>query len=225
MMKTLPGKRYEPETTALERQALCRLLKTAAISGPHLEIGTAAGATLAEMISSYSEPDRPKFVVVDTFEYFENQLEAVKENLAKVGADPETVEFRKGYSDELFRLASANGDSFGFIFIDGNHKMDFVTRDLRWTRLLQEGGWLCLHDYSPVHPGVMLAVDRFLRRNKNYVKVDQCDSLMIIKKDGPSDRNEIDQFDILHATCLSALLHWKRLIRKRLGMQKFDQPV
>ena len=125
MMKTLPGKRYEPETTALERQALCRLLKTAAISGPHLEIGTAAGATLAEMISSYSEPDRPKFVVVDTFEYFENQLEAVKENLAKVGADPETVEFRKGYSDELFRLASANGDSFGFIFIDGNHKNGF----------------------------------------------------------------------------------------------------
>ena len=220
-MKVLPGKRYDPETTELERQALCRLLKTAAISAPHLEIGTAAGATLAEMMASYSDTDRPRFVVVDTFAYFENQLDAVKENLSSVGVNPDTVDFRKGFSDDLFRVASGNGDSFGFIFIDGNHKIDFVTRDLRWTRLLQPGGYLCLHDYSSIHPGVMLAVDRFLRKNKNYVMVEQADSLMIIKKNSLPERIEIDQFDILHSICLWVLLHWKRLIRKRLGKQKF----
>jgi predicted O-methyltransferase YrrM len=221
MMKALPGKRYDPETTELERKALCRLLKTAAISAPHLEIGTAAGATLTEMMASYSDRDRPKFVVVDTFAYFENQLEAVRENLSSVGVNPDTVDFRMGFSDALFRLASENGDSFGFIFIDGNHKIDFVTRDLRWTRLLQPGGYLCLHDYSSVHPGVILAVDRFLRKNKNYVVVEQADSLMIIKKNSLSERLEIDHFDIFHSICLSVLLHWKRLIRKRMGKQKF----
>ncbi len=160
--------RLSSETTGPEREALAQLLKDAALTGAHLEIGTAAGGTLKELMSCYPAESRPQFVVVDPFTYFERQRSAVEENLRSAGIDPADVDFRVGYSWAQLQTAQSRGDRFAFIFIDGNHDLKYVTQDLRWTRLLVDGGYVCLHDYSESFPGVILATDRFLRRNPNY---------------------------------------------------------
>lgn len=208
-------RRLYSETTKSECEALVRLLKGAALTGAHLEIGTAAGGTLKEMMSCYPTERRPKFVVIDTFTYFEQQKLAVEENLRSVGINPASVEFRVGYSWPQLRVAQSRGDHFAFIFIDANHGLKYVTRDLRWTRLLEEGGYVCLHDYAGHHPGVVLAVDRFLRRNPNYSLVSRIDSLVILRKNGPGGAPEISALDLFHATVASTVRRWWRSLRKR----------
>lgn len=67
--------------------------------------------------------------------------------------------------------ASANGDRFGLIFIDGNHEADAVADDIRRALpLLAEGGLLAFHDYREMsNPGVTLAVDRFIAAGAQLV--------------------------------------------------------
>ena len=98
--------------------------------------------------------------------YFSGQRAAVEANLASAGIDPGTVEFRVETSARALAKALRADERFDFIFIDGNHALRAVTQDLRWTRLLNPGGFVCLHDYEEadriVIPGVKLALDGFL---------------------------------------------------------------
>src|SRR4051812_46739186 len=151
-----------------ELQAIVRLLQSAGLRGPHLEIGTAAGGTLKQMMLAYPSDARPKFVVVDPMRYFPNQRDIVEGNLASAGIDPRGVDFRVMTSWEALKRALHPPESFSFIFIDGDHNADHVMQDLRWTRLLETGGCVCLHDYSPQFPGVVWATKRFLRANRGY---------------------------------------------------------
>lgn len=55
---------------------------------------------------------------------------------------------------------------FDFVFIDGNHKYEFVKKDLvAWWRHVKAGGWLLGHDYNlPCFEwGVKVAVDEFAK--------------------------------------------------------------
>src|SRR4029079_19590041 len=107
------------------------------LTGPHLEIGTAAGGTLKELILSYPEGKRPPFVVVDPMSYFPDQMGIIRRNLSSAGINPDTIEFRVGKSWPMFQRAEQKGERFSFIFIDGSHKIHHVTEDLAWTRLLE----------------------------------------------------------------------------------------
>ena len=163
------------EVSENELAALKALLKARRLKGPHLEIGTAAGGTLKELMRCYPDSGRPRFVVVDPMRYFSDQQAIVRKNLASAGLDPDQVDFRVGMSWPAFQQASRAGERFSFIFVDGSHKIHHVTEDLAWTRLLEPGGIICFHDYNRNFPGVMLAVDRFLARYRNYRAVGQVD--------------------------------------------------
>lgn len=139
----------EPETSPAELAALTDLLKGAGLDGRHLEIGTAAGGTLRELLASYPADRRPPFVVIDPMSYFPDQLGTVRRNLAERGVDPDGVEFRVGFSQDEFPKAAARGERFQFVFIDGDHSATGVMRDMMWARLLEVGGYLCLHDVGP----------------------------------------------------------------------------
>src|SRR6056297_2502919 len=66
------------ECTESERGLIRRVLSEANLSGRHLEIGTAAGGTLKEMIGVYADRETcPQFVVIDPFTYFDDQLKKV----------------------------------------------------------------------------------------------------------------------------------------------------
>jgi predicted O-methyltransferase YrrM len=172
----------EAEMTAEEHELLLHVLRSERFAGPHLEIGTAAGGTLCAMMQCFAEGERPQFVSVDRMTYFPRQMEIIRSNLQRHGIDPEEVDFRVATSARAFREARRNNDRFDFQLIDGSHKVMAVAGDLRWTRLLNPGGIVCLHDYCPRFPGVWLTVNRFLRRHRNYAIVGHAGSLLAVRK-------------------------------------------
>jgi predicted O-methyltransferase YrrM len=181
--------------TDAQVEYLTRLIASEDLPGPHLEVGTASGMTLAQMICALPTPHDPAFVVVDNMRYFPDQMRVVRANLERHGVDPDQVEFRVGDSGEIFKAAARAGDSFDFMVIDASHRIRKVTDDLRWTRLLRPGGLVCLHDYHLDFPGVVKSVDRFLTQYPNYERAKQVGGLLVLRKAGPSPRLEISAAD------------------------------
>ena len=207
---TLASEVPENELAALKAQ-----LKRRRLAGPHLEIGTAAGGTLKELMRCYPDAARPRFVVVDPMRYFPDQLAIVRRNLASAGLDPDRVDFRIGTSSQAFRRAARAGERFSFIFVDGSHKIHHVTEDLAWTGLLDPGGIVCFHDYDPNFPGVVLSVDRFLARYRNYRVVERVDSLLIVEKTAASTADEIGAWERLRARIINIFHQLQTSVRKR----------
>lgn len=199
-----------------ELACLKELLRRHQFPGRHLEIGTAAGGTLCEMLSCFPAGRIPPFTVVDTMRYFPDQLEIVRGNLRDHGFDPAAVDFRIATSDAAFHPAEAAGEAYDFMLIDGAHKIRYVTQDLRWTRLLSVGGRVCFHDYAARCPGVMRAVDHFLCRQANYQREKLAGSLLVLEKTAPSSTREISQADLLWANLWSPWLQLQASLQKRL---------
>lgn len=207
----------QPELTPAELSLLIDTLRQLKPDGPHLEIGTAAGGSLREMMRVYSAAERPRFVVVDPFSYFADQRATVERNLQAHGLDPGSVEFRVGESAALLPAALAANDRFAFIFIDGNHKARYVIQDLAWTRMLTVGGLVALHDHKPKFRGVMWATARFLRHNPHFERVAQADSLVILRKTRAAERPEVSAADITVAAIVQPLLRVRHSLEKRLA--------
>lgn len=207
----------ESEISPREMETLLGLLRKSQFSGRHLEIGTAAGGTLKEMMLCYPAGRRPRFVVIDPMTYFPGQLEKVKSNLSSAGVDASEVEFRIGKSWPAFHAAEKAGETYSFMFIDGSHKLAHVTEDLAWTRLLDTGGIVCLHDYEPKFPGVTMATDRFISQHPNYEIAAHVERLIALKKTAPSAKKEISAWDLQRAKLLSAYQQIQRGIGKRLS--------
>lgn len=208
----------QPELTDVELEALLAILRTAGATGPHLEIGTAAGGTLREMMKVYPDDRRPPFVVVDPFTYFPDQRSIVECNLRNAGLDPATVEFRVGYSWPALQDALKRDERFSFIFIDGNHSAKYVMEDLMWTRLLEVGGHVCLHDYKRKFRGVIWATERFLARHGDaYEKVGLTDTLMVLRKRARPAKPEVSSLDILLGTALQRVHRLQWSLDKRFG--------
>jgi predicted O-methyltransferase YrrM len=191
------------ELSAAELAKLVAAMRDAGLSGWHLEIGTAAGGTLRELMRAYPAASRPRFVVVDPMTYFPGQLSIVRRNLASAGIDPGEVDFRISKSWPAFQVAERAGERYAFIFVDGSHKAHRVMQDVCWARLLVAGGLICFHDYSPRMPGVVFAVDRLMNSCPNYRIVDQCESLLVLQKTVADTSREVRSSDLLKARIAS----------------------
>lgn len=222
----------EAELTGNELSSLISILREKSFSGKHLEIGTASGGTLCRMMKAFDNNDRPPFVVVDPMTYFKDQMTTIRKNLRDNGLSPDGIDFRVMKSNKAFISANQNRESFDFIFIDGAHKVNYVTDDLKWTRLLIRGGIVCLHDYSSIK-GVRLAVNRFLRRHPNYVKINCVDTLLILCKTTESAAPEVSITDTAWAAVMAPLLRFEVFLAKKfrrknneaLSGNKLDTPV
>lgn len=203
------------EVSDNELKALTEVLRSRSLRGTHLEIGTAAGGTLKELMRAYPDGERPRFVVVDPMTYFPDQIGIVRRNLKESGLDPESVDFRVGFSWPAFRKAEKENERFSFIFVDGSHKIHHVTEDLAWTRLLEPGGIICFHDYCNKFPGVMQPVDRFLAQYSNYRIVTRVETLLIVEKMSPSSSPEIGAGDRVRAKWMNVIHQLAASIRKR----------
>lgn len=202
-----------PELSNDELSSLLGVIREKRFPGKHLEIGTAAGGGLCAMMKVFEDGERPPFVVVDPMNYFQDQLSTVKNNLRSNGLPVEGVDFRIMKSNDAFTEASRRGESFDFIFIDGAHKIHYVTDDLRWTRLLKKGGIVCLHDYTQVR-GVRLAANRFLKMNPHYEKVECVNTLLILCKVKEGGRPEVSFMDRLWASVLAPILRLEVFTKK-----------
>lgn len=206
--------------TAEELAALERWIRERPLSGDHLEIGTAAGGTLCFLMSRYEASARPRFAVVDTMAYFEDQLGTVKRNLASHGLEADTVDFRITSSEAAFARAEAAGERFDFILVDASHKIRHVMNDLRWLRLLKVGGLACFHDYGTIFKGVTWPLDRIMARNPHLQKLGAGGTLLGLRKLREASRPEVTLADRLWALTMAPALQWEQSLRKRLARRR-----
>jgi SAM-dependent methyltransferase len=205
------------ECSEEERALIGRILGTGTLSDRHLEIGTAAGGTLKEMIGVYADRETcPQFVVIDPFTYYDNQLEKVRTNLTGAGIDPDSVQFWTGTTQSFIDRERKAGGTFDFVFIDGDHRHYPVMIDLQWADLLRPGGFICLHDRSEKFPGVGWAIDRFLAKNPDMRFVEQAETLVALQKTGPGRPRGVTSADLRAAWAAQLARKWKRSIAKRM---------
>jgi predicted O-methyltransferase YrrM len=202
--------------TPRELDALTRLVRERAKPGRHLEIGTAAGGTLCELIRAAVHA--PPFVVIDPMTYFSNQKETVERNLEQHGISLSQVDIRVTRSWDEFHRAQAAGERFDFILIDGTHKFRYVVQDLHWAGQLETGGILALHDYTPQIRAVRTAANHFLSRNSNYRHIELVDTLLILEKTAPDGPRGVRLMPDAAAAIIHPLFQLENSVRKRLGL-------
>ena len=219
------AKSLNSEMTNLELDSMIAVLDEMSLKGLHLEIGTAAGGTLCKLLKFYNKHKlySPKFMVVDLFQYFPDQFGVVCENLIKNGFSPEEIEFLKSDSRSVFLEICTQNHSFDFILIDASHKVKDVMQDLKWARLLNLGGVLCLHDFSLHHRGVYFAATRFLRANPNYKIHSRKGSLLILIKKYESHNREVNFIDEILAHIIHPFFQFEVSLKKRLKRWGFIQ--
>lgn len=72
------------------------------------------------------------------------------------------------YDAHLIRATSMDAvrnweEELDFVFIDGNHKFDYVMQDIiEWGRVVRQGGYISGHDYRSRFPGVVTAVNAYV---------------------------------------------------------------
>ena len=205
------------EMTQPELDALRSILCTRQRPGRHLEIGTATGGTLCEMMSAATH--RPEFVLIGMMDCFANQREIVVQNLASQGLPLDQVEFREMPSWDAFQHSHGAHESFDFVLIDGRRKFRYVMQDLHWAALLNPNGILALHDYTPRQRSVKWAADYFLANNRNYHRIALADSLLILEKTAPDGPDGPNLLPDSVALFMHPLFQFENSVRKRLGMQ------
>lgn len=216
-MPRISATTLESECTPGERALLHRVLTEHELTDRHLEIGTAAAGTLKEMINSYG-PDRqrPAFYVIDPLTYFENQFEKITENLKSAGIDPDSVTFWKGTTQDFLPRERANGTTFDFIFIDGDHRHYPVMIDLQWADMVRPGGFIALHDYDNSFPGVIWSVEYFLQKNPQFSVFDKAEKLIVLQKNAEQTGPGVTGSDLRGAKIAQLKFKYARSLRKRL---------
>ena len=206
------------ECSVAERAAMTQALEQAGFTGAHLELGTAAGGTLKELMGIYPDAaTRPPFHVIDPMTYFPDQLTKVRTNLTNAGIDPDSVRFHIGTSADFLPVARAEGLRFDFVFIDGDHRHRPVLADLALADFVTPGGLIALHDNGPKFPGVGWAIDRFLARNPGYERVTQAETLTLLRKTPAAGPVRILSTELAEAGVTQVLSRWRQSYRKRLA--------
>jgi predicted O-methyltransferase YrrM len=204
------------EMTSSELDALREIISRNPRPGKHLEIGTAAGGTLCEMM--HAAAHRPKFVVVDPMTYFPDQRKTVERNLTAHGLPLAQVDIRVMRSWEAFQTAAKSRETFDFVLIDGTHKFRYVMQDLHWAGLINPHGILALHDYTPRLRAAKWAIDYFLGNNRNYHRIGLADSLLLLEKTAPDGPTGPHLMSNTRASLMHPLFQFENSIRKRLGL-------
>ena len=204
------------ECTLAERSCIMDAIKTIKKGGNFLEIGTAAGGTLKEIITTADEEKlEAKFYVLDPFTYYPDQLTKVCQNLSNSAIDPSRVTFWEGTTDSHLTKALKDGLNFKFIFIDGDHKAFPVMNDLRWMELLEVGGVACFHDYCDRFPGVIWSLEHFLSRNDQFRIILKAETLRVVKRHGKQIK-AVNNFDLFKSKFMQVILRLWRSIKKRV---------
>lgn len=156
---TIPDAKREISVSPAEAAFLQSLVRREG-SRKTLEVGFAYGCSAAHIMTATGQPH----VAIDPHPQKWDDLG--RRNLAKLGL-AEYLELHEGFSYQVLPQLLRDGRSFDFIFIDGDHKFDFVLVDFFFgDKILQAGGCLVLHD---VWMRAIQLVTGFIETNKpNY---------------------------------------------------------
>lgn len=131
------------------------------------ELGFTKGAEIGVADGRYSEilllkNEGLKLLCVDPF-YRDGHYEKALERFSQFG---EQVTITRETS--MNAVGKVQDNSLDFVFIDGNHKFDYVMEDIiGWSRKVRKGGIVSGHDYYQFHDsGVIQAVNKYVEEHK-----------------------------------------------------------
>lgn len=153
--------------------ALCYMQQ---ITGDVVEVGSWQGYSTSFLASAVSDSGNGRLYAIDHF-----RGNVGKEDRYRVGADDlsdlrgnfERNMRQLGYWDDLTLLDMPNeeavarltGSNVRFLFIDGDHTREGVTKDIRlFFPLLLQGAIVVFDDFAARFPGVVEATDELLDR-------------------------------------------------------------
>ena len=113
----------------------------------------------------YEEYNAYKGKITSYYDMFRNNTEHIKEKL----------DVRRGFSHEV--IPTLEDNSFDIIYIDGNHKTEYVLEDAVLSfRKLKVGGWLIFDDYegTDVPPGIHAFLSGYRNRIWDHVAEHKC---------------------------------------------------
>jgi len=206
--------------TDAEVYSIKNAIKDSKLTGLHIEIGTAAGGTLCEILKCYQNELKvvpPQFIIIDPLTYFNDQYEKICLNLKNNGLSKNNITFEKNKSSVAFRNLSAHAGEIDFILIDGNHKINHFVGDLRFSRYLKAGGLLLIHDYSNGFTGIHSATNIFLNRYRNYEVLSYVDSLIILRKKTVTNTQEVSVIDQFMSGLVNIFQQVKLSLHKRVN--------
>jgi hypothetical protein len=203
-----------PEMTAEELALLESELISTKAPGGVIEIGTAAGGTFVRVYKALPRDRRVRLSVVDVFTYYPDHLGVFKRTLRDNGVPEDAVDIRAARSNLALAEAVRRKESFSFIIVDASHKLKHVTQDLSWLSLLAVGGKAAFHDYGEKIPAVRIAVDKFLRRNRNYRMKARAGTLAVLEKTAPTKGGEVSYADHAFAIAYTIVQQNKKTINR-----------
>lgn len=108
------------------------------------------------------------FLTIDTNDHqhlLNNVVENNFDNNIKISKHANKIEVKKITSDEFFK---SNSKTFNFIYIDGCHQCDFITRDMENSfKVLQQHGVMWMDDYGGGDGiNIKTTMDNFLEKYK-----------------------------------------------------------
>jgi predicted O-methyltransferase YrrM len=131
------------------------------------EIGVRRGKHAAFLIDSL---DIEKLYLIDPYEAYDEYSEDWADDDAMTEVETAARERLGSFKFAIFIQKFSNdaipdiSEDLDFVYIDGNHEYEFVKDDIaNYYPLLNEGGILAGHNYTPGWPGVIQAVDEFAR--------------------------------------------------------------
>lgn len=164
-----------PYTMRPPSQSLESLISILPLGVTMLELGSYAGESTEQFLNS------PKIDNLYAVDFWMNGYDDSVDK-ASNWCDMRVVEseFDKRMEKFAFKLVKMKMTSrearkelegkrlFDFIYLDGNHTLEFITEDIiEWRKFVKPGGILAGHDYGvPVHPGVKQAVDNIFRNTR-----------------------------------------------------------
>ncbi len=172
------------------------LFNISAISkGDVIEVGCYLCYSSVMIASGFGDANR-KLYAIDLFDrekgwsnggtddwIFKNysQKEFAEKIIADCGLDNKVV-LKKARSDQII-FDDNELNNVGMIFIDGDHTYNGCENDLnKYSPLLNEGGFIIMHDYINKNCQVKAATDDFLKDNKHFKSLFLVDSMLVVKK-------------------------------------------
>ena len=143
----------------------------------YLEIGVSEGVNIVDVAKSYCAHPESKMYCVDPWQDYDEYPEYkgqqdIKYNTAMNNIAPyfDKCIVHRGFSDNIVPTFSDN--FFDIVFVDGNHKTEYVYRDgVMSFKKVKSGGYIIFDDYYDKWPQTVVGVNKFLDEYSDRILV------------------------------------------------------
>ena len=134
-------------------------------------------------LSMFQNLDIEMLYLVDPYKVYEGFFGMDDQNIldtalktAKEGLEPYSDRLYWFHGQAKFAVRALDDSSLDFVYHDGDHKYEVVIQDLReWDKKVKVGGLIGGHDFTHKKPGVIKAVNEYVKENSYKLFMEKTD--------------------------------------------------